>query len=125
MVSVVAVEYVVRVDVEVVPFAVGVEELDPELGEQGMHLALVGRDPLASELVRLAADLDVEQAPTHAVARLEHDDVAPCGDELRGGDETREACAHDDDVCVLLPDHRVRGSSHIARSPGIGVHRAR
>ena len=83
-----------------VALAVGVEELDPELGEQRVHLALVGRDPLAAELVRLAADLDVEQAPADAVARLEHDDVAAGGDELGRGDEPGEAGADDDDVCV-------------------------
>ncbi len=116
VVTVVAVERPVGVDVEVVALAVGVEELDPELGEQGVHLALVGRDPLAAELVRLAADLDVEQASADAVARLEHDDLTACRDELRGGDETGEACAHHDDVCILRPDHPVRVSSHIARS---------
>ncbi len=58
----VAVTDAVRVDVQVVAFAVGVEQLDPELSEQRVHLALVGRDPLAAELVRLATDLGVEDA---------------------------------------------------------------
>ena len=41
VVAVVAVQRAVGVDVEVVALAVGVEELDPELGEQRVHLALV------------------------------------------------------------------------------------
>ena len=107
-----------------VAFAVGVKELDSELCEQGVHLALVGSDPLAPELVRLAADLDVEQAATDPVARLEDDDVTARGDELRGGDETGKARTDDDDVCALCPDHPVRRSSHIAR-PGPALYRAR
>ena len=68
------------VDVDVVAVAIGGEELDPELAEQRMQARLVRRDPLAAELVRLAADLRVPEPAADAVARLEHDDVPP----LRG-----------------------------------------
>ena len=44
------------------------EALEPELGEERVHLALVRGDPLATELVRLAAYLDVQQATADAVA---------------------------------------------------------
>ena len=124
VVAVVAVKRAVGVDVEVVALAVGVEELDPELGEQRVHLALVRRDPLAAELVRLAADLDVQQPAADAVARLEHDHLAARRDEVRGRREAREARADDDDICVKLPDHLVRSVSHRAAQDGPGRHLA-
>ena len=64
-----------RVDVDVLALAEAREELDPELLEQRVHRRLVGGDPLAAELVRLAADLGVPDAAADPVAGLEHDDV--------------------------------------------------
>ncbi len=72
-----------------------------------MHLALVGRDPLSAELVRLAADLDVQKAAADAVACLEDDDLATRGDEVGRGDEAGDAGTDHGDV-RCLPDHLVR-----------------
>ena len=71
----------VLADVHVAAAAMAREELDAELGQQGQQLGLVRRDPLGAELVRLAADLDVEDAPADAVTRLEHDHVTSLSDE--------------------------------------------
>ena len=84
------------------------EALEPELGEERVHLALVRGDPLAAELVRLAADLDVEQAPADAIARLEHDDLAARRGEIGGRDEAGDSGADDDDIS--LPAAHARSS---------------
>ena len=86
------------VDVDVVAVAVRREELDAELTEQRVHPRLVRRDPLAAELVRLAAELRVPEPPTDAVARLEHDDVAALGDEPSRGSQPGDTGADDHDV---------------------------
>ena len=86
------------VDVDVVAVAVRGEEVDPELVEQRVHARLVRRDPLAAELVRLAADLGVPEAPSDPVARLEDGDVASLGDEPARGSQSGHAGADDDDV---------------------------
>ena len=70
----------------------------PELLEQRVHARLVGRDPLAAELVRLAADLRVPETPADAVARLEHDDVATLRDEPTRRGEAGDTGADDRDV---------------------------
>ena len=116
VVAVVAVKHSGRVDVEVVALAIGVEELDPELGEQRVHLALVRRYPLAAELVRLAADLDVQQPAADAVARLEHDHLAAGSNEVGGRGEARETRADDHDSLRDThgsPDQVVRSFSHL------------
>ena len=84
------------VDVDVVAVAVRREELDPELGEQRVQPRLVRRDPLAAELVRLAADLGVPEPAADAVARLEDDDVAALRDEPTRRGEPGDAGPHDD-----------------------------
>ena len=63
-----------------------------------MHPRLVRGDPLASELVGLAAELRVPETAADTVSRLEDDDVAPLRYELAGGGETGHARAHDGDV---------------------------
>ena len=88
----------VRVDVDMFPVAIRVEQLDPELAEQPMQLLLVGRDPLAAELVRLTAELHVEHPAADTVAGLEHDDVAAGRGELRCGGQPCDACADNHDV---------------------------
>ena len=86
------------VDVHVVAVAVGGKELDPELGEQRVQPRVVRRDPLAAELVRLAADLGVPEPAADAVARLEDDDVAALRDETRRRREPGDPGADDGDV---------------------------
>ena len=86
------------VDVDVVTLAVRREELDPELVEQRVHPRLVRGDPLAAELVGLAADLRVPETSADTVSRLEDDDVATLGDEAAGSGEAGHARAHDGDV---------------------------
>ena len=88
----------VLVDVDVVSVAVGGEEVDAELLEQRVHARLVRRDPLAAELVRLAAELGVPEPSADAIARFEHDDLAALGDEAPRGGETCDAGADDGDV---------------------------
>ena len=63
-----------------------------------MEPRLVRSDPLAPELVRLAADLGVPEASTDAVARLQHDDVTPLGYELARRGEPGYTRADDGDV---------------------------
>ena len=63
-----------------------------------MHPRLVRRDPLAAELVRLAADLRVPEPPADAVARLEDDDVTALGDEPARSGEAGDARTDDGDV---------------------------
>ena len=119
VVAVVAVELAFRVDVEVIALTVGVEDLDAELREERVHLALVRRDPLAAELVRLAADLDVQQAPTDAIPRLER--RRPRGLRRRGRSRRRaRRCPRRrrrrrrlDLPCLFPPDRVVRRFCHI------------
>ncbi len=59
---------------------------------------LVRRDPLAAELVRLAADLRVPEASSDTISCLEHDDVPSVGDEPASCGEARDAGADDRDV---------------------------
>ena len=63
-----------------------------------MHPRLVRGDPLAAELVGLAAELGVPETSADAVSCLEDDDVAALGHELAGGGEAGHARAHDGDV---------------------------
>ena len=83
--ALVAVRLPGRVDVDVIAVAEAREEPDAEVVEQRVHRRLVRRDPLAAELVGLAADLGVPDAAPDPVARLEHDDVhSPAGEGRRG-----------------------------------------
>ncbi len=66
-----------------------------------MHLALIRSDPLAAELVGLAADLGVEQPPADAIACLEDDDLAPGRDELGRGDQAGKSSTDHRDVDVM------------------------
>ena len=81
------------VDVDVFAVAICGKELDLEFGEERVHSRLVRGDPLAAELVRLAAELRVPQASPHAVPRLEDDHVTTLGDELPRSRETGDAGA--------------------------------
>ena len=81
-----------------VALAMAVEELDPEVVEHRVRRALVRRDPLAAELVRLAADLDVEDTPTDPVAGLEHDHSGARLDEPGRGGQPCDAGPDDGDV---------------------------
>ena len=83
VVALVAVGRAGGVDEHVLALAEAGEELDPELLEQRVHRGLVRGDPLAAELVRLAADLSVPDPAADPVARLEHDDVHSLAGERR------------------------------------------
>ncbi len=85
-----------RVDVDVLALAEAWEQVDPELAEQRVEGRLVGGDPLAAQLVRLAADLGVPDPSPDPVAGLEHDHV----DALAG---QRGRCREAGDAG---PDHR-------------------
>jgi hypothetical protein len=83
------------------------KEFKPEIVEQRVHGGLVRGDPLAAELVGLAADLGVPDPAADPVTRLEHDHVdAPVG-EARRGDEPGDASA----------DHRDLGLDAALRHP--------
>ena len=86
------------VDVHVVAVAIGREEIDPELAEKRVHARLVRRDPLAAELVRLAADLRVPEPAADTVPRFEHDDVTTLCDEAPRRREPCHAGADDRDL---------------------------
>ena len=86
------------VDVDVLAVAVRREQLDAEFGQKRMQPRLIGSDPLASELVRLPADLGVPEPSTDPVARLQHDDVAACGGKRACRSEPGDAGADDRDV---------------------------
>ena len=86
------------VDVDVVAVAIRGEEPDAELVEQRVEARLVRRDPLASELVRLAADLRVPEPSADTVSGFEDDDVASRGDQASRSGEACHARADDRDV---------------------------
>src|SRR5262249_55867201 len=111
------------VDVDVVTDAVRREELDPELREERVEPRLIRGDPLAAQLVRLASDLGVPKAASHTAARLQHDDLAPGGDELARGREPGDSRADDCDVRLdLLLAHvapLIRRRAPLARPRGL------
>ena len=84
------------VDEDVLALAEAREQLYLELAQQRLERRLVGGDPLAAELVRLAADLRVPGPPADPVARLEHHDVDALAAERGRGGEAGDAG----------PDHR-------------------
>src|SRR5207249_8759200 len=81
------------------------EELDAQLFEIGEGAGLIRGDPLPAELVRLAADLDVEDAPADAIARPEDDDVAAGVGERPCRRQAGDARPDDDDI-RFDPVHR-------------------
>src|SRR5436853_143945 len=68
-----------------------------------MQPRVVGRDPLPAELVGLASDLGVPEAPSDTVASLEHDDVSARRGEPVRRDEPGYPGADDGDIRVDLP----------------------
>ena len=86
-------------EVDVVAGVVGREGVDADvLGQRG-DVVLGGADELGAALGDdAAAEVDVEHAPAHAVARLEHDDRPAGGDEVARGGQAGEPGADDDDV---------------------------
>ena len=84
-----------RIDIDVVAFAIRREELDPELVQQRVQPRLIRGDPLAAELVGLAAQLRVPEAAADPVARLEDDDVLTPLDQPRCRGEPGDPGAHD------------------------------
>ncbi len=86
------------VDVDVLSLSICREELDSEIVEQGVQSRLVRRYPLAAELVRLPADLGVPEPAADAVARLEHHDLLPSSNELRGSCQAGDPGSYHHDV---------------------------
>ena len=86
------------VDVDVVAVAIRGEEPDAELVEQRMDARLVGRYPLASKLVRLAADLRVPEPSADTVPGFEDGDVTSRGDQVSRSGETCHSRSDDREV---------------------------
>jgi hypothetical protein len=78
---------------------VGREGVDAHvLGQRG-DAVLGGADELGAALGDDAvAQVDVDHAPAHAIARLEHDDRPAGGDDVARGGQAGEPGADDDDV---------------------------
>ena len=124
VVALVAVGVSGRVDVDVLAVAEAREEPDAEVVEQRVHRRLVRRDPLAAELVGLAADLGVPDASPDPVSRLEHDDVHSLAGEGRRGREPRDPGPDDGylglDAALRHPAFLRRVSGAQSRSGRIG-----
>jgi hypothetical protein len=84
---------------QVVALLVARKRLHAELLGEREHAVLGRADPLAAELHdRAVGERVVEDAATHAIAGLEHEDAAALLLEAAGGGQASEAGPDDDDV---------------------------
>src|SRR5207342_2160281 len=95
---VVAVALSLLIHENVLPGAEGVKELDLQICQQLVHRRLVGRNPLPSELIGLAANLGVPGAAADAIPRFEHEDLAARGGQLGGRGQPRDTSSDNNDL---------------------------
>ena len=102
------------VDVDVVPVAICGKSSMPSSGSRSVQKRVIRRDPLAAELVGLAADLRVPEPAADTVPRFEDDDTPARVDETRRGRKTGDSGTDDGDVGLdqagirFLPEPRQR-----------------